>query len=95
MVNNNQLSRYNIDGLKFFNKDRSSIRGGSVALYVATWVNPVQISPCETYVDQVCMKIKENPITRSLPDQRDKSTNMTPKCSVSCNEHFETVSPSF
>jgi hypothetical protein len=56
-VNNDLLSEYSIDGYKFFNKDRVNRRGGGSALYVATWLNPVEITPNNSNIEHVCVKI--------------------------------------
>ncbi len=55
MVNNELLHEYSIEGFKFFNKDRINRRGGSVALCVASWLKPVEISAGDTYVEHVCI----------------------------------------
>ena len=51
------LSEYHIDGFKLFNKDRVNRRGGGVALYVATWLHPVDCSPNNSNVEHACVKI--------------------------------------
>jgi len=43
--------------IQIFSKDRINRKGGGVALYVATWLNPVEISIRDTYVKHVCVKV--------------------------------------
>ena len=56
-TNNDFISEYSIDGFKFFNKDRVNRRGGGVALYIATWLNPVEITPSDSNIEHVCVKV--------------------------------------
>ncbi len=56
-ANKDLLYEYNIEDFKFFNKDRLNRRGGGVALYVASWLNPVETSTSDTYVGHVCVKV--------------------------------------
>ncbi len=65
-VNNDLLYEYSIEGLKSFNKDRIKRRGGSVALYVATWHNPVEILNEDTNVEHVCLKIKADDLVVNI-----------------------------
>ena len=51
------LSEYDIEGFKLFNKDRVNRRGGGVALYVSTWLHPVDITPRDNDVEHVCVKL--------------------------------------
>ncbi len=41
----------------FFNKDRINRRGGGVALYIATWLNPVEITPNESNIEHMCVRV--------------------------------------
>ena len=76
------LSEYNIDGFKLFNKDRINRRGGGVALYVRTWLCPVEITPRDNNVEHVCVqviaeKIKINiSVTYRPPGQNQERDNV-------------------
>ena len=65
-TNNDLIYEYSIDGYKFFNKDRVNRRGGGVALYVATWLNPVDITPADTNIEHVCVKVKGDELTVNI-----------------------------
>ena len=65
-INNDLASEYNIDGFKFFNKDRVNRRGGGVALYIATWLNPVEITPNDTNIEHVCVRVTGNKIAVNI-----------------------------
>ena len=56
-VNNDLISEYSIDGYKFFNKDRIKRRGSGVALNIATWLNPVEISLNDSNIEHVYVKV--------------------------------------
>ncbi len=57
MVNNVLIHEYSIEGLKFFNKYRINRRGDGVALFIATWPKPVEISPNDTDLEHVYVKL--------------------------------------
>ncbi len=56
-VNNDLICEYNIEEFKFFNKDRVNRRAGGVALFIATWLNPVEIPLNDTNIEHVCVKV--------------------------------------
>ena len=56
-INIDLVHEYNIEGFKFFNKDRVNRRGGGVALFIATWLNPVEISTTNSSIEHVCVKV--------------------------------------
>ncbi len=57
MINSDLISEYSIDGFKFFIKNRVSRSEGGVALYIATWLNPVEITPNDSNIEHVCVKV--------------------------------------
>ena len=65
-VNNNLIYEYSIDGYKFFNKDHVNRRGGGVALFIATWLNPVEITPNDSDIEHVCIKVTGDTITVNI-----------------------------
>ncbi len=56
-VNNDLICEYNIGRFKFFNKDCVNRRVDGAALFIATWLNPVEISPNDTNIEHVCVKV--------------------------------------
>lgn len=57
VVNNDLTYGHSKNGYKFFNKDCVNRRGGGVALYIATWLNPIEISPNYSNIEHVCVKV--------------------------------------
>ncbi len=53
-LSRNRASR---DSFFFFNKDRVNRRGRGVALYIATWLNPEEITPSNSNMEHVCVKV--------------------------------------
>ncbi len=56
-INNDLISEDGIGGFKFFNKDRNIGKGSGVALYIVTWLNSVEITPNESNIQPVCVKV--------------------------------------
>ena len=65
-VNNDLIYEYNIEGFKLFNKDRVNRRGGGVALFIATWLHPVDITPHDTNIEHVCVRVTGDELTLNL-----------------------------
>ncbi len=51
--NNDLISEYNIDNFIFFNKDKVNRKGGGVALYVKSSLQPVDKTPKDSNVEHV------------------------------------------